>query len=178
MSERKQPSTLLEEHIGDPVEPGVGNLQVQVRDLPAMRIAARVHDAPAQELDQTVEALHRFVSSEGVGPAGPVMVVYPHWTDLWGDEGATLPVLAEVQLPVTRLVASDEVETRRIPSTRAACVIYQGVLGPAFRACHTTLFHWVEAQGLVRKGTTHHHAYLAQGPGPAWTIEIRVPLTG
>ena len=88
---------------------------------------------------------------------------------------------ANILVPMTRLPESDDpdVETVRLPRLRAACSMYAGPMGPEFRRRHAALFAWMDARGVPRKGTAHHHAYLAgRGAVGDWTVEIRVPVVG
>lgn len=155
-----------------------GTLHVQLRDLPAMRVATLAFHGRAATLGAAVDEAHRIVRDLGVGPAGPIVVAYPDWQDLWHADGPDIVVDAEIRIPVTRLVEDAGISMRRLASVHAACLIYSGSLGPEFGGCHTQLFAWLDAQELPRGGTSHQHAYLGTGAGPhpSWTVEIRVLL--
>lgn len=150
-------------------------LQVQVRDIPAMRVARMPYDGPPAEIGRAFDRVTTFAVRHGVGPAGPLIGIYPRL-----EAGATR-IEAHVLVPLTRLPESDEdaIETVRLPRVRAACLMYSGPMDNEFRRRHSDLFAWLDARELPRVGTAHHHAYIAGRAGsPDWTVEIRVPLVG
>ncbi len=155
--------------------PAGGGLQVDLRDLPAMRIAALPYRGPADRIQATIDRLAAFVKEHGAGPAGPLEIVFGALNPL--DAQPNHPIDAEIRLPITRLIEGAAVETRRIPSLPAACMLISQPLDRHFLQLHETLFAWLDARGLHRMGETHHHAYLGHNAALGhWTIEIRVPL--
>ncbi len=149
---------------------------VQVRDLPAMRVAQVAYAGEPAGIGAAFERVNQFALERGIGPCGPLMGVYPRIGD------PIDPIDALVRVPVTRLLDVEPapgVETLRLARQRAACLMFNGLMGPEFREVHFDLFAWMDAQGLPRAGTAHQHAYIAgTGPGSAWTVEIRVPIVG
>ncbi len=154
-------------------------LPVQVRDLPAMRAAYMNYSGPPAGVGAPFELLQRFVTAEGIGPAGPLMASYPHLKDAAQAGKARADIEAMLLVPITRL-AEPEIEgilTRRFASLRAACLVFSGPMDAAFRQYHLDLFAWMDARGLPRAGTQHQHAYLSkQDTSAHWTVEIRVPI--
>lgn len=157
-------------------EPTSIPLPVQVRDLPAARVAELQYEGDAAGIGAAFDRVNRFVLEHEIGPCGPLLGVYARI----GEPGD--PVHARVQVPVTRLLDSSpdpDIRTYRLSRTRAACLMYTGLMGPPFRQHHFDLFAWMDANGLPRAGTTHHHAYVAgTGGASTWTVEIRVPIVG
>jgi len=150
-------------------------LRGQVRDLPAMRAAVLAYEGPPDGVGSAFERLEAWVAEQGLFAAGPLIAAYA------GLESASpvLPVVrAELMIPLTRLPPSGgDIEGRRVPSVRAACLMFDGAMDARFRATHEELFAWIDAQGLQRDGTAHHHAYIRTGSGLGhWTVEIRVPV--
>ncbi len=151
-------------------------LPVQVRDLPAMRVARLPYAGPAANIGQAFDRVNTFVLERGIGPCGPLIGSYSRIFDPDMDVSAT------VLVPVTRLLDAQldpDIETLRLPRVRAACLMYSGPMSPDFRRHHFDLFAWMDAHSLPRAGTAHQHAYIA-GTGAAsdWTVEIRVPIVG
>jgi effector-binding domain-containing protein len=157
-------------------EPGELLIPVQVRDLPGMRVAQVQYVGPPAAIGAAFERANQFVLERGIGPCGPLIGVYARI----GEAGD--PVDALVQVPVTRVhdvEPEDGIELLRLPRQRAACLMFNGLMGPEFRQVHFDLFAWMDAQALPRAGTAHEHAYIAgTGPQSAWTVEIRVPILG
>ena len=151
-------------------------LPVQVRDLPAMRVAQVEYAGPAAAVGAAFDRVNRFVLEQGIGPCGPLIGMYARIAEPGAD------VEALVHVPVTRLLDVDpepDIRTLRLTRQRAACLMFSGAMGPEFRQHHFDLFAWMDAQGLPRAGTAHHHAYIAgTGAASAWTVEIRVPIVG
>jgi len=148
---------------------------VQVRDVAAMRAATTTYAGPPEGVGAAFEALERWVAERGLFPAGPFIAAY----ESLGEAGPVVPdVRAELMIPLTRL-PDDEgaVRCRKVPTLRAACVMFDGAMDARFRAVHEELFAWVDAAGMERDGTAHHHAYIRTGRGLGhWTVEIRVPV--
>ena len=156
----------------DPTDLG---LNVQLRDIPGMRVARLRFRGPPAQIGRAFTRVTDFAVRHGVGPCGPVLGVFPRLAE-GVDE-----IDAEVCAPLTRLPESDEpeLETLRLPRSRAACLIYSGPMTSAFRQRHLDLFAWMDARGVPRAGTAHQHAYLAgTSPDSDWTVEIRVPVLG
>ena len=152
---------------------------VQVRDVAAMRAAVVLYSGPREELGACFDRLARWVQERDLFAAGPHIASYRDLPDVVPT--AVLPdVHAELMIPLTRLPESEgDVRCVRVPTVRAACVMYDGAMDAGFRAAHDGLFAWIDAQGLVRDGTRHQHAYIRTGRGLGhWTVEIRVPLVG
>jgi len=150
-------------------------LPVQVRDIPAMRVARLGYRGAPADIGRAFDRVTTFAVRHGVGPVGPLIGVYPEL--VVGAEA----IEAEVLVPLTRLAESDDpdVETVRLPRLRAACLMYSGPMDARFRQRHQQLFAWLDAHDMPRVGTVHHHAYISMSEGAAeWTIEIRVPLVG
>lgn len=150
-------------------------LPVQVRDIPAMRVARLQWSGAPAAIGEAFERVTAFAVRHGVGPVGPLVGMYPQIAD--GAER----IEAEIQVPLTRLVESDDeaIETLRVPRCRAACLMYNGPMDARFRLEHGALFDWMDARGLPRTGTAHHHAYITGTSSSAeWTVEIRVPVVG
>ena len=139
---------------GEPEDLG---LHVQLRDIPAMRVARLRYAGPPADIGVAFTRVTDFAVRHGVGPCGPVMGVFPKLVE-GVDE-----LEAEVCAPLTRLPESDEadVQTLRLPRSRAACLIYSGPMTAEFRQRHLDLFAWMDARGVPRDGTAHQHAYLA-----------------
>jgi effector-binding domain-containing protein len=150
-------------------------LHVQLRDIPAMRVAMlRYRGAPAA-IGKAFQRVTDFAVRHGVGPCGPILGAYPRLA-----EGAS-EIEAEVFVPLSRLPEPDEpdIEPLRLPRSRAACLVYSGPMNVEFRKRHLALFAWMDARGVPRAGTAHQHAYLAgTGVDSEWTVEIRVPIIG
>lgn len=150
-------------------------LPVQVRDLPAMRVARMAWEGPPSGIGAGFERVTEFAIRHGVGPVGPLVGRYPHL-----ERGAQT-IAAQLLVPLTRTVDSDEdgIDTVRLPRQRAACLMYSGPMNDEFRQMHLDLFGWMDARGLPRNGTAHQHAYIAgTAASPTWTVEIRVPVVG
>jgi effector-binding domain-containing protein len=150
-------------------------LNVQLRDIPAIRVARLRYGGAPAEIGAAFTRVTDFAVRHGVGPCGPVLGVFPRLAV--GVDSIEAMVCA----PLTRLPASDEadIETLRLPRSRAACLIYAGPMTSEFRQCHLDLFAWMDSRGVPRDGTMHQHAYLAgTGPDSEWTVEIRVPVLG
>lgn len=151
-------------------------LPVQVRDLPAMRVARMAYAGPAAQIGEAFERVNTFVLERGIGPCGPLIGNYARIF----EPDAELE--ANVLVPVTRLLDAEldpDIETLRLPRLRAACLMYSGPMTPAFQRHHFELFAWMDAQALPRAGTAHQHAYIAgTGAASEWTVEIRVPIVG
>jgi len=150
-------------------------LHVQLRDIPAMRVARLRYDGSPGDIGSAFTRVTDFAVRHGVGPCGPVLGVFPRLV-----EGVSR-IDAVVCAPLTRLPESDdpEIETLRLPRSRAACLMYSGPMTAVFRQRHLDLFAWMDARGVPREGTAHQHAYLAgTGPDSEWTVEIRVPVIG
>lgn len=158
------------------LEPPTLLLPVQVRDLPGMRVAEAEYSGPAVGVGGTFDRVNRFVLEQGIGPCGPLLGVYAQI----GEPGSDVEAL--VRVPVTRLLDGEPepgIRTLRLPRQRAACLMFSGLMGPEFRQLHFDLFAWMDAQGLPRAGTAHHHAYIAgTGASSSWTVEVRVPIVG
>jgi DNA-binding transcriptional MerR regulator len=76
---------------------GARHPQLDVLDLPAMRVAAMVHDGPFEDLDQTYGALGTVVAELGLGAAGPIREIY-----LAGDRAEVCwPITTPVTTPMT-----------------------------------------------------------------------------
>ena len=73
-------------------------LPVQVRDLPAMRVAQVRYSGPPGGIGASFEQVNDFALDRGIGPCGPLMGVYAR---IGTPES---PVDALVQVPVTRLL--------------------------------------------------------------------------
>ncbi len=150
-------------------------LPVQVRDLPAMRVATMTWEGPPARIGEGFTRVTEFAVRHGVGPVGPLIGQYPR---LASGEAT---IAARLLVPLTRTVTSDDdaIETLRIKRQRAACVMYSGAMDERFRQMHLDLFDWMDASALPRNGTAHHHAYIAgTKDSPTWTVEIRVPIVG
>ena len=150
-------------------------LNVQLRDIPAMRVARLRYAGPPAAIGAAFTRVTDFAVRHGVGPCGPVLGEFPRL------ETGVEVIEARVCVPLTRLPDSDEadIEAVRLPRLRAACLIYAGPMTAEFRQRHLDLFAWMDARGVPRAGTAHQHAYLAgSGAGSEWTVEIRVPVLG
>jgi len=140
-----------------------------------MRAACTEYVGPPEGVGAAFEGLETWVADRGLFPAGPFIAAY----DALGSATPTVPeVHAQLMIPLTRLPEGEgPIVCRRVPSVRAACVMFDGAMDARFRRAHEDLFAWVDARGLAREGTAHHHAYIRTGRGLAhWTVEIRVPL--
>jgi hypothetical protein len=178
---------------------------VQVRDLPAMRVAERRFVGPPAELGRAFQDLLAFVEAQGIAPAGPLIAAFPRLMEHRpGADPASLPAVEVLaRIPLSRLpdeglrprgaafagaaarpgpaAGLSSVITRRVPAERAATVFWQGPMDPGdgrFRQLHLDLFAWMDAHALPRSGTAHEHAYVSGGSaeGSEWVIEIRVPV--
>lgn len=150
-------------------------LPVQVRDVPAMRVARMSWEGPPSRIGEGFEQVTAFALRHGVGPAGPLMGWYPRL------ERGVNSIAAQLLVPLTRTVETDDgaIETLRLPRQRTACVMYNGPMNDEFRQMHLDLFGWMDVAGLPRNGTAHQHAYIAgTAASPLWTVEIRVPVVG
>lgn len=150
---------------------GIDGAPIQVRDIPAMRVASLPYQGAAAEVGEAFGVLERWVADRGLFAAGPLVAAFDAL-----PEGAT-GVCAELRMPLTRLPPSEDgVVCRRVPSERCACVLFDGAMDARFRAVHDRLLAWVDARGFQR-GEAVHHAYIRTGRGVGeWTVEIRVPL--
>jgi len=150
-------------------------LPVQVRDVPAMRVARMTWEGPPARIGEGFERVTEFAVRHGVGPVGPLMGFYPRLV-----RGAST-IAAQLLVPLTRIVETDDdaIETVRLVRRRTACLMYSGPMNDEFRQQHLALFAWMDAHGLPRNGTAHQHAYIAgTAASPTWTVEIRVPVVG
>ena len=155
-------------------------LAVQVRDLPSLRAACMPYIGPANEISRHFQRLEAFVAKTGIGPAGPLLCSFTGLIDNSSSKNHQEPnINAVLMVPVTRLVddCDDGIKTQRLPSQRAACLLYSGPMDSSFRQRHLDLFTWLEAAELQHKGTAHQHAYLSREQhSDHWTVEIRVPI--
>lgn len=155
-------------------------LSVQVRDLPALRAACMPYVGPAKAISAPFERLQHFVTKAGIGPAGPLLCSFACLTDnIPGQSQQGGHIEALLMVPTTRLIedCDEDIDTRRLPSQRAACLLYSGPMDSSFRQRHLELFSWLDAAKLNRDGTAHQHAYLSREKHSGhWTIEIRVPI--
>jgi effector-binding domain-containing protein len=149
---------------------------VQVRDLAAMRVAMVSYSGPPGDVGVAFERLTDWVEQRGLFPAGPLIAAYRALPA--AADGAMPDVQAELMVPLTRLLEDEgDVRCVRVPSMRAACVMFDGAMDARFRVAHEGLFAWIDARELTREGTAHHHAYIRTGRGLGhWTVEIRVPV--
>ncbi len=158
-------------------------LQVQVRELPAMRAAYDSYSGPAAAIGAPFSRLQGLVSEAGIGPAGPMLCSFRRLADNTGARKSeeAEDIEATLIVPVTRLLTSPDTDfqTRRFAAQRAACLLYSGPMNALFRQCHLELFAWLDLRDLPRAGTAHQHAYLGRDrEKDHWTIEIRVPILG
>ncbi len=164
-----------------PHGPSEDSLAVQVRDLPAMRAACMDYCGPATAIGQPFEHLQQLVTKAGIGPAGPLLCSFRRLADNTGARVSEEQedIEATLIVPITRLLDSppEEMQTRRLRSQRAACLLYSGPMDSGFRQRHLELFAWLDLHALPRAGTAHQHAYLGRSDEKNhWTIEIRVPI--
>ena len=157
------------------------SLAVQVRDLPAMRAACMEYCGPAATIGKEFEHLQQVVTQAGIGPAGPLLCSFRRLADNTGARVSEEQEDVETTLivPITKLLDSppEGVQTIRLSSQRAACLLYSGPLDSSFRQRHLELFAWLDLRELPRAGTAHQHAYLGRSHEKNhWTIEIRVPI--
>jgi hypothetical protein len=135
---------------------------------------------PANEISAHFQRLEAFVAKAGIGPAGPLLCSFTGLIDNSPSKNHQEDnINAVLMVPITRLIddCGDGINTQRLSSQRAACLLYSGPMNSLFRQRHLDLFAWLEAAELQHNGTAHQHAYLSrEQQGDHWTVEIRVPI--
>jgi effector-binding domain-containing protein len=152
--------------------------RIEVRTVPRMRLATLAWTGPGVALGGALAGVEAFAREAGIGPVGPLLVVFPELVFRPGVDPDEVHVRADLCVPITREIEGrDGIRCVRSPRQHCACLLFSGPPGPGLRAAHEVLAEWTAEHALLRDGASVHHAYL-NTVGPDWTIELRLPLLG
>lgn len=164
--------------------PEIGD--IEMRMVPRMRVARCYWHGPAGELGPALQRVQDAARLRGVGPVGVAMAIFPEQVVacIDSDGNVLIPSLhAELRVPVSNTAAlvpgeTDEpdIEFVRVDRFRAACRLYSGHVNVSLREAQEEIFTWMDAAGLPRHGTRHHHAYMPNVHPGEITLELRVPV--
>ncbi len=159
---------------------------IELRTVPRMRVARCFWTGPAGQLGAALRRVEDAARSRGVGPVGVSIAVFPRQVVASVDASGSVvipPLHAELRVPVSNTAplvpgvdGAPDVEFVRVDRVRAACRLYSGQVGVSLREAQEEIFAWMDAAGLPRHGTRHHHAYMPNVHPGAITVELRVPI--
>jgi len=159
---------------------------IELRMVPRMRVARCYWNGRAGELGPALHRVRDAAKLRGVGPVGVSMAIFPEQivASVDHDGHVLIPRLnAELRVPVSNTAAlvhgedgQPDIEFVRVDRFRAACRLYSGQVGVSLREAQEEIFSWMDAAGLARHGTRHHHAYMPNVLPGEITLELRVPI--